>query len=78
MRAPLCMNISEGEKIMARIYGSAALSLISLDKIKQKMKISEADAISVQAYKEKAQQAKKLLDFCEGELRQMEQQFTCG
>lgn len=40
--------------------------------------LEQADAISVQAYKEKAQQAKKLLDFCEGELRQMEQQFTCG
>ncbi|MDY3145113.1 MAG: hypothetical protein SOW06_07090 [Succinivibrionaceae bacterium] len=36
---------------MARIYGSAALSLISLDKITQKMKISEADARSVTARK---------------------------
>lgn len=37
--------------------------------------LEQADAISVQAYKEKAQQAKKLLDFCENELRQMEQQY---
>ncbi|MDY6336608.1 MAG: hypothetical protein SPL25_05935 [Succinivibrionaceae bacterium] len=38
------MNISEGEKMMARINGSAALSLISLDKITQKIKIRETDA----------------------------------
>lgn len=39
--------------------------------------LEQAEAISVQAYKEKAQQAKKLLDFCEGELKTLEKNLTC-
>lgn len=37
--------------------------------------LESSDAISPEEYKEKAAKAKELLDFCEGEVKQLAQSF---
>lgn len=49
----------------------------ALEKIESIVRELEgAEALSVSAYKEKAEQAKKLLDYCESCLKEMTQDYS--
>lgn len=49
----------------------------ALAKVEQIVRdLEQSDAISVTDYRKKAEEAKRLLDFCEGEIKEIEKQLA--